>query len=51
MTFRNLSIIVIGDEDLVNLAAAHTLLNGGEVYALKAEAMPDQAMMAASFRY
>jgi hypothetical protein len=40
-----------GDEDLLDLAAVHTYLNGGTVYALKPEEMPDQAPLAAVFRY
>ncbi|MBN1310212.1 MAG: hypothetical protein JXB30_02255 [Anaerolineae bacterium] len=40
-----------GDQDLVDLAAIHTLLNSGDVHALGADAMPGQATMAANFRY
>lgn len=40
-----------GDEDLLDLAAAHTLLNGGTVYAVKPEEVPDDAQLAAVFRY
>lgn len=40
-----------GDEDLLNTAAIQTLLNGGVVYAMASEALPDQAPIAAVFRY
>jgi hypothetical protein len=40
-----------GDEDLLDLAAIHTYLNGGTVYALKSEQMPDKTPVAALFRY
>lgn len=40
-----------GDEDLLNAAAIQTLLNGGIVYAVESEAIPDQAPIAAIFRY
>lgn len=40
-----------GDEDLLNLAAVQTLLNGGTVYAVKPEEVPDKAAIAAVFRY
>lgn len=40
-----------GDEDLVDLAATHTLINSGDVYALRADAMPGKAAVAAIFRY
>lgn len=40
-----------GDEDLLDLAAVQTLLNGGEVYAIETEQIPDQAPLAAIFRY
>jgi hypothetical protein len=39
------------DEDLLDFAAIHTFLNGGTVYALKPEEMPDEAPLAAVFRY
>jgi hypothetical protein len=39
------------DEDLLDFAAVHTYLNGGTVYALKPEEMPDQTSLAAIFRY
>lgn len=40
-----------GDEDLLDLAAVHTYLNGGTVYPLKQEEMPDETPLAALFRY
>ncbi|MBF2051604.1 MAG: hypothetical protein IGS54_30285 [Elainella sp. C42_A2020_010] len=40
-----------GDEDLLNAAAVQTLLNGGTVYAVEPDAIPDQAPIAAVFRY
>jgi hypothetical protein len=40
-----------GDEDLLDFAAVHTYLNGGTVYALKSEEMPDKTPLAAIFRY
>ncbi|MGZ3613375.1 MAG: baeRF7 domain-containing protein [Thermodesulfobacteriota bacterium] len=40
-----------GDEDLLDLAAIHTYLNGGTVYPLKPEEMPDETPLAALFRY
>jgi hypothetical protein len=40
-----------GDEDLLNAAAVQTLLNGGVVYAMEPEAVPEQAPIAAVFRY
>lgn len=39
------------DEDMLDFAAVHTLLNGGTVYAVEAEKVPDQAPAAAIFRY
>jgi hypothetical protein len=41
----------IGDEDLMDFAAIHTLLNGGTVYAVEPESVPDNAPLAAVFRY
>ncbi len=41
----------IGDEDLMDFAAIHTLLNGGTVYAVESEAVPDNTPLAAVFRY
>jgi len=40
-----------GDEDLLDLAAIQTLLNGGIVYAAEPEQVPDQGLLAALFRY
>ncbi|MUG93624.1 hypothetical protein F7734_14820 [Scytonema sp. UIC 10036] len=40
-----------GDEDLLNLAATHALLNGSSVYTLDSVNMPDKASLAAIFRY
>ena len=40
-----------GDEDLLDLAAIHTLLNGGTVYAVAPEYVPDIRPLAAIFRY
>ena len=40
-----------GDEDLLDFTALHTFLNGGTVYAVKPEEMPDEAPVAAVFRY
>ncbi len=40
-----------GDEDLLDLAALHTLLNSGAIYADEPEALPDGASIAALFRY
>lgn len=40
-----------GDEDLLNSAAIQTLLNGGAVYAVEPDQVPDQASLAAVFRY
>jgi hypothetical protein len=40
-----------GDDDLMDLAAIHTLLNGGTVYAVEPENVPNEAPLAAVFRY
>jgi hypothetical protein len=40
-----------GDEDLLDFAAAHTLLNGGVVYAVPPEQVPYSSPIAAIFRY
>lgn len=40
-----------GDEDLLNAAAAQTVLNGGTVYAVAPEEVPEKAAVAAVFRY
>lgn len=39
------------DEDMLDFAAIHTLLNGGTVYAIEPEKLPNNAMAAAIFRY
>ncbi len=39
------------DEDMLDFAAIHTLLNGGTVYAVEPEQVPDKALAAAIFRY
>jgi hypothetical protein len=39
------------DADLLDFAAVHTLLNGGTVYAVESERVPEQAPAAAIFRY
>jgi len=38
-------------EDLLDLAAVQTLLNGGTVFAVEPERMPDETSLAAVFRY
>lgn len=40
-----------GDDDLLDLAAVHTYLNGGTVHALKPENMPADFGLAALFRF
>lgn len=40
-----------GDEDLLDFAAIHTLLNGGTVFAVAPEEVPSQSPVAAIFRY
>lgn len=40
-----------GNEDLLDLAAIQTFLNGGKVFTLPPEKMPDKAQIAAVFRY
>ncbi|MBC7235878.1 MAG: hypothetical protein H5T69_08550, partial [Chloroflexi bacterium] len=40
-----------GDEDLLDLAAIQTVLNGGTVYAVEPETVPDGASLAAIFRF
>lgn len=40
-----------GDEDLLNTAAIQTVLNGGTVYAVEPDRVPDSAPLAAAFRY
>lgn len=40
-----------GDEDLLDSAAVQTILNGGTVYAVEPDKVPEQAPLAAVFRY
>lgn len=40
-----------GDEDLLDLAAIQTILNGGTVYAVAPDQVPEQAPLAAVLRY
>lgn len=40
-----------GDEDLLDFAAVHAFLNRGAIYAVEPETIPDQAPLAAIFRY
>ncbi len=40
-----------GDEDLLDFVAAHTLLNGGTVYAIPFEQIPYSTAVAAIYRY
>ena len=40
-----------GDEDLLDLASLQTLLNGGSVFVMEAEQIPDGQNIAALFRY
>jgi hypothetical protein len=40
-----------GDEDLLNAAAIQTIFHGGTVYAVEPGAVPDEAPVAAVFRY
>ncbi len=40
-----------GSQDLLDLAAIHTLLNGGEVHAVPPKRVPDRSLVAAIFRY
>jgi hypothetical protein len=40
-----------GDQDLLNLAAIQTILNGGTVYAVEPDQVPEDAPLAAVFRY
>lgn len=39
------------DDDLLDFAAIHTLLNGGDVYAVEPDEAPDDSVLAALFRY
>jgi hypothetical protein len=40
-----------GDEDLLDRAVVQTLLNGGTVYAMEPDQMPENALLAAIFRF
>lgn len=40
-----------GNSDLLDLAAVHTILNGGAVYAVEPEKMPENVLLAAVYRY
>ncbi len=40
-----------GNEDLLDLAAIQTILNGGVVYPVKQKEMPEDSLLAAIFRY
>jgi len=40
-----------GDEDLLDLVAIQSILNGGTVYAVEQGKVPDQALLAVVFRY
>ena len=40
-----------GDEDLLDLTAIQTLINGAMVYAVLPEEVPDHALLAAIMRY
>jgi hypothetical protein len=40
-----------GDEDLLDLAAVNTFLNGGKVFVVEPEKLPEKSSMAAVFRY
>ena len=40
-----------GDSDLLDLAALHTILNGGTVYAVEKESVPGEEVVAAIYRF
>jgi hypothetical protein len=40
-----------GDEDLLDVAAVHTLTHGGKVYAVSPDEVPSNGLLAAIFRY
>lgn len=48
---RHVQQIDEGIQDLLDLAAAHTLRNGGTVYPVETEAVPGSGLVAAIFRY
>ena len=50
VTVESHSEFMPGDQDLINLAAVQTILNGGQVYALKPGQMPEK-LIAAIFRF
>lgn len=41
----------VGDQDLLDLAAIQTLMNGGTVYSVPPERMPSEGDIAAAYRY
>ena len=41
----------LGDDDLLDLAAIQTIINGGAVFAVKPEMVPEQSDIAAIYRY
>lgn len=41
----------VDDQDMLDFAAIHTMLNGGNVYTLKGKDMPKGTKIAAIFRY
>ena len=43
--------MMAGDEDLLDVAAVHTLTHGGKVYAVSPGEVPDDTLLAAIFRY
>ena len=40
-----------GDHDLLNISAVQTMLNGGDVYVVASEKVPDGSQLAAILRY
>jgi hypothetical protein len=40
-----------GDEDLLDTAAANTVMNSGTVYAVNPDEVPDDGLVAAIYRY
>lgn len=40
-----------GNQDLLDMSAVHTIMNGGSVYVVESENMPDESAVAAVFRY
>jgi hypothetical protein len=41
----------VGDEEIQNLAATQTILHDGDVYVVEREKLPDNALLAAVYRY